>query len=250
MKDTVALILAAGKGVRMRSGLAKVMHPICGRPMLSYVLNVVRGLGLLRVLVIVGHQAERIKEVFAATSVEWVVQDKQLGTANAVLCALPRVDGFAGHVLICCGDTPLLTTETIHDFIEAHRATDSDLSVLSMVLKQPGTYGRILRDSKGLVKGIIEARDAAKSELRITEVNTGIYCARADLLRSVIPEIDNTNSQGEYYLTDMVQKAAEKDWKVQAVPASDPQEFMGVNTKEELEAAEAVIAQRLSRASK
>ena len=245
MSDAVALILAAGKGVRMRSDLAKVMHPICGRPMLSYVLNVVRGLGLRRVLVIVGHQAGRIKEAFAATSVEWVVQAEQLGTANAVQCALPHMDGFSGDVLICCGDTPLLTTETLRMFMEEHRSKGSDLSVLSMVLRQPGAYGRILRDSQGLVEGIIEAKDADKSELEINEVNTGIYCARADLLRSVIPEIDNTNAQGEYYLTDMVQKAAEKELKVQAVPASDSQEFLGVNTKAELEGAETVIAQRI-----
>ncbi len=245
MKDTAALVLAAGKGTRMYSELAKVLHPICGRPMLAYALATVQELGFEPVLVVVGHQADRIKEIFADAGVEWVLQSEQLGTAHAVLCALPHLIGFFGSVLICCGDTPLLRGETLRMFVRRHVNGDADLSVLSMLLEQPGNYGRIIRNYQGEVSAIIEAKDAGEQERDIQEVNTGIYCAKVELLRVVIPDIDNANAQGEYYLTDLVQKAVEGGWKVQAVSATEPEEFLGVNTKEELEAAERIIARRL-----
>ena len=245
MNDIAALVLAAGKGTRMYSDLAKVLHPICGRPMLSYPLAALEELRLGRVLVVVGHQAENIQEIFLEASVEWVLQTEQLGTGHAVLCALPHLADFVGSVLICCGDTPLLTTGTLRMFLTNHLKSDNDLSVLSMLLEEPGSYGRIVRNSAGEVSGIVEAKDATDEERDIREVNTGIYCARALLLQSVIPEISNTNAQGEYYLTDMVKLAVERGWKVQAIAGSDPTEFLGVNTNEELEAAERVIAQRM-----
>ena len=249
MQETVALILAAGKGTRMYSDLAKVLHPICGKPMLSYPLAAVKGLPCDRILAVIGHQAERIQEVFAEAQVEWVVQSQQLGTAHAVLCALPRLTGFAGTVLICCGDTPLLTAETLRIFLERHHEAGVDLSVLTMVLEEPGSYGRILRDSKGRVKGIVEAKDAQVEQRGIHEVNTGIYCARADLLHAVIPNIGNTNAQAEYYLTDLVHRAVERGWKVETVVAADPHEFLGVNTRDELVQAAASISLRLQRSS-
>jgi len=244
MKDTVALVLAAGKGTRMYSDLAKVLHLICGRPMLSYTLIAVEELGFDRVLVVVGHQAERIREVFAEAQVEWVLQYQQLGTAHAVQCALPYLTDHGGSVLICCGDTPLLSAETLRMFHIEHVSRGADLSVLSMLLDEPGSYGRVVRGPGGEVSAIIEAKDASEQERTIREVNTGIYCASADLLRAVLPDVENANVQGEYYLTDVVQMAAGRGWNVQAVTASDPIEFLGVNTEEELEVAEKVIRQR------
>jgi len=244
MKDTVALVLAAGKGTRMYSDLAKVLHPICGRPMLAYTLIALEGLGFDRVLVVVGHQAERIREVFADARVEWVLQSQQLGTAHAVQCALAHLTDHGGSVLICCGDTPLLTAETLRLFQIEHMNRGADLSVLSMLLDEPGSYGRVVRGSGGEVSAIIEAKDVSAQERTIREVNTGIYCVSADLLRTVLPDVENANVQGEYYLTDLVKLAVGRGWNVQAVTASDPMEFMGVNTDEELEAAEEVIAQR------
>ena len=244
MRNVAALVLAAGKGTRMYSDLAKVLLPICGRPMLSYSLATLEKLKLDLVLVVVGHQAESIQKIFAEAPVEWVLQTKQLGTGHAVLCALPHLVGFAGSVLICCGDTPLLTAETLRTFLTTHVNNDSNLSVLSMLLEAPGSYGRIVRNSAGEVRGIVEAKDATGEEKEIREVNTGIYCARTALLQGVIPEISNANAQGEYYLTDLVQLAVERGWRVQAVAGSDPREFMGVNTNEELAVAERVIAQR------
>ncbi|MCG6916218.1 MAG: NTP transferase domain-containing protein [Deltaproteobacteria bacterium] len=244
MKDAAALVLAAGKGTRMYSDLAKVLHPICGRPMLAYPLAALGELNLDRVLVVVGHEAASIQEIFSEAPVEWVLQSEQLGTGHAVLCALPHLADFVGSVLICCGDTPLLTTATLHLFLTNHQRSDKDLSVLSMLLDEPGSYGRIVRNSAGEVSGIVEARDATGAEKDIREVNTGIYCARTALLQGVVPEISNTNAQGEYYLTDMVKLAVERGWKVQALAGSDPSEFMGVNTEEELAAAERVIAGR------
>jgi bifunctional UDP-N-acetylglucosamine pyrophosphorylase/glucosamine-1-phosphate N-acetyltransferase len=125
-----------------------------------------------------------------------------------------------------------------------HTKLDADLSVLSMLLDEPGSYGRVIRDSGGEVSGIIEAKDASEREHNIREVNTGIYCVSAELLRAVLPDVENANVQGEYYLTDLVKLAAGRGWKVQAVTASDPREFQGINTKEELEAAEKIIAKR------
>ena len=244
MKNVAALVLAAGKGTRMYSDLAKVLHPICGRPMLSYALAALEPLRLGRVVVVVGHQAESIQQVFSEASVEWVLQAEQLGTGHAVLCALPHLADFAGAVLICCGDTPLLTTESLRMFLTAHLNSDNDLSVFTMLLEEPGSYGRILRNSAGEVSGIVEAKDVTGKESDIREVNTGIYCVGAVLLQGVIPEISNANAQGEYYLTDLVQLAVERGWRVQAVAGSDPREFMGVNTHEELAVAERVIAQR------
>jgi len=244
MKDTVALVLAAGKGTRMYSDLAKVLHPICGRPMLSYTLIAVEELGFDRVLVVVGHQAERIREVFAEAQVEWVLQSQQLGTAHAAQCALPHLTDHGGSVLICCGDTPLLSAETLRLFHMEHVSRGADLSVLSMLLDEPESYGRVVRNSEGEVSAIVEAKDASERERTIREVNTGIYCASADLLRAVLPDVGNANVQGEYYLTDLVQMAAGGGWKVQAVIAADPIEFLGVNTEEELEVAEKVIRQR------
>ena len=244
MKDVVALVLAAGKGTRMYSDLAKVLHPICGRPMLSYTLGELGELGFDRVLVVVGHQAERIREVFADARVEWVLQSEQLGTAHAVKCAIPHLTDFAGSILICCGDTPLLSAETLRMFQMEHANDDADLSVLSMRLEEPGSYGRVIRNLWGEVTGIIEAKDANEEERHIREVNTGIYCATVELLRAVLPDIDNTNAQGEYYLTDLVRMAAERGRRVQAVTASNPIEFLGINTKQELATAEKIIAQR------
>lgn len=244
MKETVALILAAGKGTRMRSDLAKVLHPICGEPMLSYSLAAVQGLGCERVLVVIGHQAERIQGAFASARVEWVLQSQPLGTADAVRCALPKVADFTGTVLICCGDTPLLTTKTLRTFLGRHYEAGAELSILTMILDNPGSYGRILRDRRGQVKAVVEAKDAGEDERGIQEVNTGVYCARADLLHAVIPAIDSANAQGEYYLTDLVHKAVEQGWKVETVVAADPEEFLGINTREELAAAAAVIATR------
>lgn len=244
MKNVAALVLAAGKGTRMYSDLAKVLQSICGRPMLSYSLATLEKLGLDRVLVVVGHQAENIQEIFAGAPVEWVLQTEQLGTGHAVFCALPHLANFAGSVLICCGDTPLLTAETLRMFLTTHVNSDSNLSVLSMLVEEPGSYGRVVRNSTGEVTGIVEAKDATGKESDIQEVNTGIYCVDTALLHQVIPEIGNANVQGEYYLTDMIKLAIEHGWKVQAVSGSDPTEFMGVNTKEELKAAEKIIAQR------
>jgi bifunctional UDP-N-acetylglucosamine pyrophosphorylase/glucosamine-1-phosphate N-acetyltransferase len=244
MKETVALILAAGKGTRMRSDLAKVLHPICGAPMLSYSLAAVQGLGCKRILVVIGHQAERIQGALASAQVEWVLQSQQMGTADAVRCALPKLADFTGTVLICCGDTPLLSTQTLRTFLGSHYDAGAELSVLTMVLDEPGSYGRILRDGQGKVRGVVEAKDAGEGQRGIQEVNTGVYCARAGLLRAVIPSIENANAQSEYYLTDLVHKAVEQGWKVETVVATDPEEFLGINTRKDLAAAAAVIAAR------
>jgi bifunctional UDP-N-acetylglucosamine pyrophosphorylase/glucosamine-1-phosphate N-acetyltransferase len=244
MEETVALILAAGKGTRMRSDLAKVLHPICGVPMLSYSLAAVQGLGCKRILVVIGHQAERIQRAFARAQVEWVLQSRQTGTADAVRCALPKLADFAGTVVICCGDTPLLTSQTLRTFMERHYKARAALSILTMVLAEPGSYGRILRDGQGRVRGVIEAKDAGEEERGIHEVNTGVYCATAGLLHAIIPSIGNANVQSEYYLTDLVHRTVDQGWKVETVVAADAEEFLGINTQEDLATAAAVIVGR------
>ncbi|MBW1981433.1 MAG: NTP transferase domain-containing protein [Deltaproteobacteria bacterium] len=244
MKDVVGLILAAGKGTRMHSELAKVLHPICDRPMLSYTLAALRQAGVARIIVVIGHQAERIRDIFAAEEVEWVLQSEQLGTAHAVECALPCLGDFQGTILICCGDTPLLTAETLARFVTAHQQADVDLTVLTTILQQPASYGRVVRDGRGRIIRIVESKDAGVQERAIREINSGIYCARAELLRRLIPKIDNNNAQGEYYLTDMVEKALAEKRQVDGFTVLDSQEILGVNTPEELAAVARLLADR------
>lgn len=232
-----SLILAAGKGTRMKSDLAKVLHPLRGRPLLDYSIDLAREIGSDKIAVIIGHQAETIREMFAGRGLIFVEQKEQLGTGHAVLQARDTFNGYGGTVLILCGDVPLLRPETIIALYEKHRREASAVTVMTVVLEDPGHYGRVVKNSGGGVLKIVEMRDATEEEKRVREINTGIYCADGRFLFEAVSEINNDNAQKEYYLTDIIEIANRKNYQAGSFVVSDPHEVMGINTPEELELA-------------
>jgi len=224
------LILAAGLGKRMRSSLPKVLHPLAGRPLLAHVLDTARELSPRKIVVVHGHGAEQVKEAFSENDLEWVLQAEQLGTAHAVMQAMPRVSADA-DVLVLYGDVPLVQAATLKRLLEAAR---EGLAVLTADLENPAAYGRIVRDGTGRVKRIVELRDASPDEREIREINAGFYALSAKRLLAWLKKIDNRNAQKEYYLTDLVGLAVAEGVPVVAVKADDRWEAAGVNSKGEL----------------
>ena len=232
-----AIILAAGKGTRMKSDLVKVLHPLCGKPMLSYVVEVAKKVGSEEIAVIVGYQADAVQERFSNRNLTFIEQRKQLGTGHAVLQARKTFEYFNGTVLILCGDVPLLKPATVRSLLNRHMATDVSVTVLTAVLPDPAGYGRIIKGPEGKVLRIVEERDATEAERKITEINTGIYCVKSDFLFDALRKIDNSNAQKEYYLTDIIAIACENGYGVGSLVAENYREVMGINTQEELERA-------------
>ena len=241
------VIMAAGKGTRMKSDLAKVLHPIRGRAMIHYVVETARNLKADPIVVIVGHQKERVIDELEDQSVRFAVQEPQLGTGHAISCVLPELDGVEGSVLILSGDVPLIGVETLQRLIEHHSSNKAAATVLTARTGDPYGYGRILRQPSGLLEAIIEERDADDSIRKINEINSGIYVFELDDLRRILPRIDDDNDQKEYYLTDAV-RLLSKEGKTVAALEGDFREARGVNTIQELqEAAELLIKRELSK---
>ena len=238
--EVVALVLAAGQGTRMKSDLAKVLHPMAGLPLLGHVLLCLDDLGVGRVAVVIGHQRERVREAFPDAGVDWVVQAEQRGTGHAVMMAGPALEEFEGRLLIVCGDTPLLRASTLHGLIEAHARSGRAGTVLSMRLPDPQGYGRILRGENGDLLGIVEERDAAAEEKRIDEVNSGIYVFEYPALEQALASLTAHNVQGEYYLTDTLELMRRASHRIGVVCAPDHRELLGINTVEQLSEAERV----------
>ena len=239
-----AIVLAAGLGTRMRSSRVKVLHELGGRPLLRYPLAAIGGLGAEPVVVVVGHQADTVREVAHASGlpgIRAVCQEEQRGTGHAVRCALPALEGFSGDVLILYGDAPLIRPGTLRCLVDAHRAERADLSLLTVRYADPGGYGRIVREPDGRVRGIVEERDATPAERAITEVNPGFYCVRAEVLRLLIAALRDDNAQREFYLTDIVGLAARAGRRVIAIETERPEEVAGINTRAELARMEATL---------
>ena len=224
------LVLAAGQGKRMRSDLPKVLHPLAGRALLAHVLQTARELSAQKIIVVHGHGAEQVKQAFPDKDVDWVLQAEQLGTAHAVMQAMPRVSADA-DVLVLYGDVPLTQPSTLKRLLAAAR---DGLAVLTADLDDPAAYGRVVRDSSGRVKRIVEARDASAAERAIREINAGFYALSARRLGAWLKKIDNRNAQKEYYLTDLVGLAVAEGTPVIAVKAQHAWEAAGVNSKAEL----------------
>ncbi len=246
MKDNrerkfASIILAAGKGTRMNSPLAKVMHPIMGRPMLWYSIQCARQAGAGDIVVVVGHQAELVKETVASAGVKFADQLEQLGTGHAVLVTRPFLKGFQGTILILCGDVPLLKDETIEALKTYHATEKATLTVLTTLLKDPKGYGRIIKDAHQNILRIVEERDATPAEREVREINTGIYCVESEFLFDAIEKIGNKNAQQEYYLTDIVGIAVRQGQVAKAYIAADPDEVMGINSQEDLRRAEELL---------
>ncbi|MBN1613069.1 MAG: NTP transferase domain-containing protein [Deltaproteobacteria bacterium] len=238
------LILAAGKGTRMKSDLAKVLHTLCGRPLLAYSIAVAKALNSEEIIVVIGHQADLIRRDFSDQGLIFVEQRQQLGTGHAVLQARDLFRHYRGDVLILCGDVPLLKPATAEALIAGHRKEAAAVTVLTTILDNPTGYGRMVKGQGNRVLRIVEERDATEAEKKIREINTGIYCARADFLFDAVGRINNENAQKEYYLTDIVEIAKTDGLSVDACLARDPTEVLGINTVDELFRAAGVLENR------
>jgi UDP-N-acetylglucosamine diphosphorylase/glucosamine-1-phosphate N-acetyltransferase len=241
MRKIGAVILAGGKGTRMKSDRAKVLHEICGIPMIQYVVEAALSV-LEDVTVVVGHQAQEVKNALTRyPAVRFALQEKQLGTGHAVLTALPQIPPFVKTVAILCGDTPLLRTRTLKALIDQHEAGSRYITVLGTNLENPTGYGRLISRNGVDVMGIVEEADADETQKRITWINSGTYCIDTDFLRSSLPGIGCENAQQEFYLTDVVGLAYRMDNPALMVEATNPIEVLGVNTRQDLMVAEQVL---------
>lgn len=243
MSDLLAVILAAGKGTRMKSVLPKVLHPIGGKAMVEHVLAAAHMAGATRKVVVVGFGAESV-EIALGTQAEYVVQAEQLGTGHAVMQASSCLQDFEGTVMVLCGDTPLLRGETLAKLFAEHQSAQASATVLTACMADPTGYGRVIRDDNGQVLKIVEQKDATSSELAVNEINTGIYCFDRVVLFDALRSINCNNMQGEYYLTDVIGILAQKQTKVWAVQVDDPEETLGINSRMQLAEAEKILRKR------
>jgi bifunctional UDP-N-acetylglucosamine pyrophosphorylase/glucosamine-1-phosphate N-acetyltransferase len=231
----VVLVLAAGQGKRLRSKTIKLLHPVAGRPMVEYVLDAARALRPSRLITVIGHQADCVRDALGDRAGQFVLQRRQLGTGHAVLQAAARI-GRAPRsaLLIVNGDHPTLRAATLRRLVNTHRRRGAALSFLTAEVDDPRGYGRILRDERGEVQRIVEQSDATPTQRRIREINCGIYCADPALLLRVLRRLRPDNTQQEYYLTDAVRALLERGERVQALLHDDAEELLGVNTRQEL----------------
>lgn len=237
-----AVILAAGKGTRMNSDLPKVLHKVDGRPMVEYAIKAAKDAGALDVCVIVGYQAKLVKDNICEI-VEYAEQKEQLGTGHAVKCAKDFI-GKDGNTLVLCGDTPLVTAETLKTLVEVHKKQANGVTVLSAKLPDATGYGRIIRDAEGNFVKIVEHKDATEEERAVNEVNSGMYLFNSEALSTSLDLITNDNAQGEYYLTDTIALIKRIGLRVEAVSVNDVNEILGVNTPEQLAEAEKIMKER------
>jgi bifunctional UDP-N-acetylglucosamine pyrophosphorylase/glucosamine-1-phosphate N-acetyltransferase len=240
--------MAAGQGTRMRSDLVKVLHPLNGVPMVCHVLELCRRLGVKRTLVIIGHQADRLREALNGLPVEFILQAEQRGTAHAVLQAEAALAGFEGNVLVLNGDVPLLSDALAERLVVTHAKERADATLVTTRLSNPAGYGRVLRDRRGAFRGIVEEAEATSAERRVTEINAGIYCFRAPRLFPALRRVGPSSVKKELYLPDVLpilrQGRGRAGGRIATVLAEDPQEALGINTRAELADAYAVLRGR------
>ncbi len=244
MANLTAVILAAGKGTRMKSKLPKVLHKVGGHPMLEHVMDAAEAAGCRDNVVVIGHGAELVRELVGSRA-RIALQAEQLGTGHAVLQAADTLKDFTGTVMILCGDTPLLEAAELKKFYAEHVKSGAAATVMSAIMEDPFGYGRILRDANGDVAGIVEQKDASGEQKQIKEINTGNYCVEAPLLFEVLRTLGNNNAQGEYYLTDVLAKLRAMGKKVGGVITADSEMIMGVNSRRQLAEAESVMRRRI-----
>ena len=245
MANLTAVILAAGKGTRMKSKLPKVLHKVGGHPMLEHVMDAAEAAGCRDNVVVIGHGAELVRELVGDRA-RIALQAEQLGTGHAVLQAADTLKDFSGTVMILCGDTPLLEADELEKFYAEHVKSGAAATVMSALMDDPFGYGRILRDANGDVAGIVEQKDASEEQKQIKEINTGNYCVEAPLLFEVLRTLGNNNAQGEYYLTDVLAKLRAMGKKVGGVITADSEMIMGVNSRRQLAEAESVMRRRIA----
>ena len=240
-----AVILAAGKGTRMKSAIPKVLHPLCGEPMLYFPLEAARQAGFKQLKVVIGHGAEQVKERFPAADISWVEQTDQLGTGHALLCAAEALRGYSGPLLLLCGDVPLLRAETLQQLQQYHAQHQAAVTVLTAQMPNPHGYGRVIRDGEQVLR-IVEEQDATAEERQVTEINTGTYLFDAAFVLSALRGLKKNNAQGEYYLTDVVAAAVAAGKKTRALCVDEPTEAMGINDRAQLAEAEVLMRWKIN----
>jgi len=242
-----ALVMAAGQGTRMHSDLVKVLHPLNGLPMVGHVLALCRRLGVARTLVVVGHQADRVREALAPllSGVEFVLQAEQRGTAHAVLTAEESLRGSRGEVLVINGDVPLLTDGLVEALLATHRKARADATLITTKLPNPTGYGRVLRDRRGGFRAIVEEAEATTRERRVQEINAGIYCFRAPRLFAALRKVRPSAVKGELYLPEVLPILGKDGGRIATVLAEDPREVLGINTRAELAEAYGILRRRV-----
>jgi len=247
MVDRVAILLAAGVSSRMNTHLPKVLHEVTGRPMLAYVLDACRSVGVDKIYVVVGFGADQVKERFAeeASDIVWVQQPKQMGTAHAVMCCKEHLANFTGQTLVLCGDGPLIRAKTLKTLIEKHEAEHSAATLATAVLDDPTGYGRIIRDAYGNIQGIVEDSDCTPAQRAVKEVNPSYYLFNNRVLFGALEKVKPDNVKQEYYLTDALAVMIAGGNKVVAITAVRPEEAVGVNSRAQLSVASKIMQHRI-----
>ena len=245
MSDFYAVILAAGQGTRMKSKLYKVLHPVCEKPMVQHVIDNVSKLNINKIVTVIGCGAEKVKAQLGTTS-EYVLQEEQLGTAHAVMQAESKLAGKEGTTLVICGDTPLITSETMDRLVKYHQHEQAKVTILTAHADDPTGYGRIVRNDEGLVEKIVEHKDANEDERTIQEINTGTYCFDNKALFEALSKVNNDNAQGEYYLPDVIEILKRQGETIAAYQTSNFEETLGVNDRLALSKANKIMKMRIN----
>jgi bifunctional UDP-N-acetylglucosamine pyrophosphorylase/glucosamine-1-phosphate N-acetyltransferase len=239
-----AIILAAGKGTRMKSAILKVAHRVAGKPIVEYVLDTVVSLGVDQVYMVVGHQAELIQDALSHPKITYVTQAEQLGTGHAVLQVAPYFSPkTTDTVIVLAGDCPLISAETLKNLLAVHNESNAAATILTTVMNPPGSYGRIQRGKMGPVAGIKEAKDCTPQELEIREINTGVYVFNAGYLFAILPELSTNNAQNEYYLTDVIHLLKARGKAIEAYCTPDSDQAIGINTRMDMAKINSIIYQ-------
>ncbi|NQS99629.1 MAG: NTP transferase domain-containing protein [Candidatus Omnitrophica bacterium] len=244
MKNIIAIILAAGEGTRMKSNTPKVLHKVCGKPMLGYMLDLLPQLGIDKSIVVLGHKLDKVKQFLGANKAKTLRQPKLLGSGDAVWQTRKSLGSFRGTVLVIYGDTPLVTYQSLKDLIRTQISKQPSCTILTAKANQPTGFGRILRDDKNQVSKIVEEQDADEYQKAILEINVGAYCFKAQELFSALKEIKPNNAKKEYYLTDAVEVLAKQRRKIATVFTQDKEEALGVNSRSDLARAHRIINKR------
>lgn len=239
-----ALILAAGRGTRMKSELPKVVHPILGKPMVSYVIEAARAVGCGKITLVTGYKSELVRDILASESVAFVEQPQQLGTGHAVQCFARAIETMPENLLVVCGDTPLISIATLSEMIELHKTKKPAITMMTLKMENPGNYGRILRKD-GKVCAIREARDCSQDELKVNEVNLAVYLFAGQFLNDNIFALNSSNQQNEYYLTDLVEMAVAKNLQVISCIEKDESSTLGINSRQHLAEVSTILQQQI-----
>lgn len=239
-----AVVLAAGKGTRMKSDLPKVLHKVCGQPMIIQVLDALNQIGVEKIVAVVGFGGDQVERAISGQA-EIVCQQQQLGTAHALLQAQNKLSDFPGHILVVCGDTPLIKPDTLASLAQFHVSRGAVATVLTARLNDPTGYGRVIRDETGRIAKIVEHKDASPAELAVDEINSGIYCFAVPGLFKNLAGLTPENAQGEYYLTDIIETYVAHGLPVEARLVEDAAEIQGINDRKQLAGAEFVLRRRV-----